>query len=107
MGAINYEERYIPEEIRKPLVLREPMTWMQHGTCKNAPPDQFFPDRTMGKTDYKKVIAEYCNVCPVKESCLNFAIDNFELGIWGGTTTKGRVAIRAKMVEERKAQCQQ
>jgi hypothetical protein len=95
------------EEIRKPVILREPMTWMKRGACKNAPADQFFPEKSSGSTDYKIVIAEYCNVCPVKQSCLNFAIDNFEVGIWGGTTTRGRAAIRSKMVKERKAQCQQ
>jgi hypothetical protein len=103
------ENNYIGniDEIRKPLTLREPMTWMERGTCRNAPQDQFFPEKTFGGNQYKKVIETYCNVCPVKKSCLNFALDNYELGIWGGTTTRARIAIRAKMVKERKAQCQQ
>lgn len=83
------------------------MTWMEQGACKNAPQEQFFPEKTFGGTAYKKVIETYCNVCPVKNSCFNFALDNFEMGIWGGTTARGRAAIRAKMVKERKEQCQQ
>lgn len=107
MSAV--ENNYIGniDEIRKPLTLREPMTWMERGTCRNAPQDQFFPEKTFGGNAYKKVIETYCNVCSVKQSCLNFALDNYELGIWGGTTTRARIAIRAKMVKERKAQCQQ
>ena len=103
------ESKYIGniEEIRKPLKLREPMTWMELGTCRNAPQEQFFPEKTFGGNAYKKVIETYCNVCPVKNSCFNFALDNFEMGIWGGTTARGRAAIRAKMVKERKEQCQQ
>ena len=107
MAAINYEDRYTPEEIRKPLRLREPMTWMTEGACRGAEQDQFFPEKTFGGNQYKKVIENFCNVCSVKESCLNFALDNFELGIWGGTTNRGRKAIRAKMVKEQKEQCQQ
>jgi hypothetical protein len=95
------------EEIRKPLILREPMTWMLKGECRGANQEQFFPEKIFGGTAYKEVIANFCNVCKVKESCLNFAIDNVELGIWGGTTTRARSAIRGKMVKERKAQCQQ
>jgi hypothetical protein len=95
------------EEIRKSLILREPMTWMERGACKSAPQDQFFPERSSGSTDYKKVIAKYCNVCPVIQSCLNFAVDNLEMGIWGGTTTRKRMGIRTAMLKERKAQCQQ
>lgn len=107
MSAVESNYTRNIEEIRKPLKLREPMTWMERGVCRNAPQEQFFPEKTFGGNAYKKVIETYCNVCPVKNSCLNFALDNFELGIWGGTTTRGRTAIRAKMVKERKAQCQQ
>lgn len=107
MVVINYEDRYTSEEIRKPLKLREPMTWMTEGACRGAEQDQFFPEKTFGGNQYKKVIENFCNVCSVKESCLNFALDNFELGIWGGTTNRGRKAIRAKMVKEQKEQCQQ
>lgn len=95
------------EEIRKPLILREPMTWMEKGACRGVDADQFFPEKGSAGGHYRIVIQEFCNVCSVKESCLNFALDNYELGIWGGTTTRARVAIRAKMVKERKEQCQQ
>lgn len=102
------ENKYIGniDEIRKPLILREPMTWMERGICRNASQDHFFPEKTLGGNQYKKVIETYCNVCPVKKSCLNFALDNYELGIWGGTTTRGRIVIRTKIEKERKSKCQ-
>lgn len=105
MAVVEYGNHYIPEEIRKPLVLREPMTWMHQGACRGANQDDFFPEKGVGS--FKTIIQNYCNGCPVKENCLNFALDNYELGIWGGTTTRHRRIIRAKMVKERKEQCQQ
>lgn len=85
-----------PEEIRKPLILREPMTWMEKGACRGVDADQFFPEKGSAGGHYKIVIEEFCNVCSVKESCLNFAIDNNELGIWGGTTSRKRKDLRSK-----------
>ena len=96
MGAINYEERYIPEEIRKPLVLREPLTWMEQGACRGFDAEQFFPDVGAPRSQTRFIVEQFCNVCPVKQSCLNFALDNYELGIWGGTTTRKRKDIRSK-----------
>lgn len=105
--AINYENRYNTEELRKRLILREPMTWVEQGVCRGSNADQFFPNKSNGGNGYKRVIKNFCNVCPVVTSCLNFALDNLEIGIWGGTTSTQRMAMRVKMARESKEQCQQ
>lgn len=84
------------EEIRKTLILREPMTWMEKGACRGVDADQFFPEKCSAGAHYKVVIENFCNVCSVKESCLNFALDNYELGIWGGTTARKRKDLRSQ-----------
>jgi hypothetical protein len=84
------------EEIRKTLILREPMTWMENGACRGVDADQFFPEKGSAGAHYKVVIEDFCNVCSVKESCLNFALDNYELGIWGGTTARKRKDLRSQ-----------
>jgi len=84
------------EEIRKTLILRESMTWMERGACRGVDSDQFFPERSSAGAHYKVVIEDFCNVCSVKESCLNFALDNYELGIWGGTTARKRTDLRSQ-----------
>ena len=107
MTAIEYQNRCNTEEMRKRLILREPMTWMEQGVCRGSNADQFFPDKSRGGNGYKLVIENFCNVCPVVESCLNFALDNLEMGIWGGTTARKRIAMRAQIAKESREQCQQ
>jgi hypothetical protein len=39
------------------------------------------------------VALAYCNVCPVKVECLDYALANHEVGTWGGTTAYQRVQL--------------
>lgn len=44
----------------------------------------------------KNAAIKFCNQgapCPVREQCLEFALDNDCRGIWAGTTYKDRLAI--------------
>ena len=36
----------------------------------------------------------FCAMCKVKQQCLNFALDNDCVGVWGGTTERERKRIR-------------
>lgn len=68
----------------KPLVLREPLTWREKSACRGSETSKFFADR--GGRVLTREAKLVCATCTVRISCLNFAIDNDERGIWGGTT---------------------
>lgn len=59
----------------------------------------FFP-WTSGTTDRAEiseinaVTQAYCDDCPVRDACLNFAVENGCQGIWGGVYISYRKAIR-------------
>ena len=72
-------------------------TWQTRGECNGAPQEIFFTER--GET--KKRALSYCNVCPVRQECLDYALDNDErFGIWGGKSERQRRAIRAQRRSE-------
>lgn len=66
---------------------------MTDAACATAPLEVFFPEgRNKREQEYAaKVI---CASCPIQEQCLRYAIENSELGIWGGTTEEERKHIR-------------
>src|SRR6516165_12828845 len=65
--------------------------WLDHAACRRSDPELFFP-----VTDIRAARAQVeaakkvCRRCPVKGTCLSWAMDNGpEAGIWGGTTRSG------------------
>ena len=59
--------------------------WMDDGACRGEDPNWWHPPRG-GNTDTLKAKA-ICADCPVRDACLQWAIDNGErLGIWGGVS---------------------
>lgn len=71
--------------------------WIEQRECKGADPDIFFVNSDGGDSKAKKVEAlKYCDVCSVKEECLNYAMDkNIYVGIYGGMTNKERRALKS------------
>lgn len=65
--------------------------WRIEAACVGAPPGVFFPVPT-GKQRLPKYTRSaaakakrFCNACPVRAECLDFAITNGEReGVWGG-----------------------
>ena len=70
------------------------MEWWQLAACARVDPDLFFPqngDSGNHILEAKKV----CRTCPVRISCLNYAIDNSERwGVWGGMTERERRRVK-------------
>ena len=67
-------------------VLRKPK-WHEHALCYGVSGDIFFEEGV------RRLVIEaktYCNRCPVRIECLEHAIANEEIGVWGGLTTKER-----------------
>ncbi|MCX5046683.1 WhiB family transcriptional regulator [Aldersonia sp. NBC_00410] len=61
--------------------------WVDHAICPQTDPDAFFPEKG-GSTREAKAI---CRLCPVREACLAYALDNgVRHGIWGGLSERER-----------------
>ena len=64
--------------------------WMNDGSCRNHPPEVFFPSDGVGVTIAQRI----CATCPVREPCLEHALENrIDHGVWGGTSERERRRI--------------
>jgi WhiB family redox-sensing transcriptional regulator len=59
--------------------------------CSRVDPDVFFADpeqpNSIKTTNAAKRV---CIECPYKQVCLSWALENNEMGVWGGTTRNER-----------------
>ena len=66
------------------------LSWRQRAACRGVDPDIFYPSADEEAEEAKSI----CGVCPVRESCLEYAILNRERdGVWGGATERERRRI--------------
>lgn len=64
--------------------------WTKRARCSTADPDVFY---TRGTQRAKRV----CGLCPVKDECLQDALDrDEEFGIWGGLTERERRKLKRR-----------
>lgn len=81
------------------------MSWRDEAACRDHSTDLFFPPDPHDDDDkdgprrretrrmYRQAI-RICNSCPVKQECLDYALDFPEpFGIWGGLTRPERATI--------------
>jgi len=102
------------------------MSWTEQAECQTYPKELFFPiildhegkewfdDGTIWEafgdtSDYYTEAKRVCDVCPVKEACLNHALMEKErFGMWGGLTPIERRRIerkeRRQRLKDRRAQ---
>ena len=67
------------------------LAWQSEALCAQTDPEAFFPEKGGSTRDAKRV----CGVCPVREECLQYAMDNDErFGIWGGLSERERRRLR-------------
>ncbi|MEU1465720.1 WhiB family transcriptional regulator [Streptomyces sp. NPDC005727] len=73
--------------------------WREHAACRHEDPDLFFPIGTTGPSQVQAQQAKaVCGGCPVREQCLDWALDTGQsIGIWGGTTETERRALRRRV----------
>lgn len=70
--------------------------FMEFALCKDIDTNFFFSDEAVGTS---KAIA-FCQNCPVKEPCGQYAMDNNIIyGVWGGLS----IRARAKLKREQKS----
>jgi WhiB family transcriptional regulator, redox-sensing transcriptional regulator len=70
-----------------PSEVSPPDHWQERSACYGLDAEIFFPT-----TEEEASLAlSYCAVCPVKQVCLAWALQNGErYGVWGGTTEQQR-----------------
>ena len=74
--------------------------WRLRAACRQADPDLFFPIGTTGPAigqigEAKRI----CQACPVRTSCLGWALRHgISFGIWGGTTEDDRQVLRRALL---------
>lgn len=67
--------------------------WEAYAACTEVPSKLFFPEP--GDPLTARFMRLFCDDCPVRAECLEYALDNPDLtGIWGGTTETDRRLIR-------------
>lgn len=66
------------------------LAWRQRAACRGVDPDIFYPLDDDDAEDAKAV----CELCPVRQACLEWALTNRERdGVWGGATERERRRI--------------
>ena len=72
--------------------------WMDDGACRGLPRETldrlFFPSTGQGNKIQMRQARQFCDNCPVKAECLDYALEHFEWGVWGGTSEKQRRNMR-------------
>lgn len=65
-------------------------SWMDQALCRETMPDAFFPEEKEDQALNTKA-QKLCWSCPVRQQCLDYAIENCEMyGIWGGMSAHQR-----------------
>lgn len=83
--------RYARRQSDYPGTFVKPEPWMNDGACIGADPEVFFIERGASAAPAKAV----CAGCPVREQCLDYALDNCEkFGVWGGKSERERRRLR-------------
>jgi WhiB family redox-sensing transcriptional regulator len=69
--------------------------WMSRGACQRADPGLFFPVAATGPALRQISTAKaVCGRCAVRASCLSYALETRQDGIWGETTSDERRPMR-------------
>jgi hypothetical protein len=69
-------------------------SWQKQSNCSDLDPSMFYPSHGQR---YAYEAVEACYKCPVKEECLQHALQFEEYGYWAGTSPNKRVAMRKKL----------
>jgi len=69
--------------------------WRDHASCRSTGTHLFFPEQESAAFEGVEAALALCRQCPVKNACLQFALETKqEHGIWGGTTEAERRRLR-------------
>lgn len=73
-------------------------SWFADAACRGYDVDLFFADRGVGANrDPYREARQVCAGCPVRDECLDYAIElGLRHGFWGGRTERQRRALRGQ-----------
>lgn len=66
--------------------------------CREIGTDLFFPEDYSDALKLKVLVKPICDSCRFSSPCLQWALENDEIGIWAGTTDSDRQRIKRKKV---------
>lgn len=85
------------------LSLLERPAWQAYAECRGLGPKRFYPGQGAQGQDVDKIKA-ICRSCPVREECLDYAINRpEEYGIWGGLSGRQLQRERARRRRQERA----
>lgn len=64
--------------------------------CKTIGTELFFPNNSAEALQLKNIVKPICDSCGFQVDCLQWALDNNEVGIWAGTTEYDRDKLRRR-----------
>lgn len=64
--------------------------------CREIGSELFFPEDAAEALKLKALVKPICRSCQFSSPCLKWALENYEVGIWSGTTDSERQRIRRK-----------
>lgn len=69
--------------------------WQERALCAQTDPEAFFPEKGGSTREAKRI----CQVCEVKDACLEYALAHDErFGIWGGLSERERRKLKKRAV---------
>ena len=77
-----------------------PLEWRKRSACHGAMPQRLYPEDwdVWDEEAIEEVKELFCNQCPVRQDCLDFAIGTREIeGMWGGLTHSERKSYIRRM----------
>ena len=75
-------------------------SWIEDGICAQTDQEAFFPEVRKSAERAKAI----CRRCPVREQCLQWALETHErYGVWGGYSPKERARIRWGLLPKQRA----
>ena len=81
---------YPTAEVSYPVVGYGTVDTTKRALCSHDDPELWFPDQVTRDLEAIGI----CEVCPIREACLEFALDhNMVFGIWGGKTEEQRAEL--------------
>jgi hypothetical protein len=86
------------DDVRAELAAHVLPGWQGMGECRSVSDDTWFPET--GQAALRAAAVARCSFCPVRRSCLAYALSEGEgHGIWGGTTETQRDALLVDLAD--------
>jgi WhiB family redox-sensing transcriptional regulator len=65
--------------------------WQEDAACQDVDPDVFFNEALI------PTARRVCDGCPVREACLEYALEHERYGFWGGASETERKRMRRRL----------